>query len=91
MTTPNGIEDPELKNLLRENARLENENNRMIRYIYRSTKWSSVFSVVKWIVIVAATIGLFYYLKPVIDSLATSYQTITGHQMPNFSSFFISK
>jgi hypothetical protein len=81
--------DPKEEILLKENQRLLEENNRMLRYLYRSSKWSAFFSILKWIIVIAATIGLFYYFKPIFDSLGSMYQTITGHSLPNgFSSFF---
>ena len=82
------MEDPELKNLLRENNRLEEENNRMLQYIYRSTRWTTIFSIVRWIIILAVAVGLFYYLKPIWDSLGTTYEYLTGHPLPDFPGVF---
>ncbi len=82
------MDDPELKTLLRKNIKIEEENAQMLRYLYRSARWSTVFSIIRWVVIIGVAIGGFYYFKPIFDSLATSYQYITGHQMPGFTNFF---
>ncbi|HZS42731.1 MAG TPA: hypothetical protein VFA52_00735 [Candidatus Paceibacterota bacterium] len=82
------MDDPELKNLLRENIKLGEENNRMLRYMYRSARWSTVFSIIRWAIIIGLAIGAFYYLKPVIDRLSASYVFLTGHQLPTVGNFF---
>jgi hypothetical protein len=82
------MEDSEIKTLIREDIRLAEENNRMLHKISKRTRWVFIISIVKWIIVIGATIGLFYFLKPYADSLTSAYQAITGQHIPDFSKYF---
>ena len=82
------MDDPELKNLLHEDIRLAEENNVLLRKLYRRTHWVFILSLLKWIILVGVTSGAFYFLKPYIETFSNSYQVITGQHLPDFSKYF---
>ncbi len=81
--------DPKFHILLEENNRLLEDNSRRLRRLERRSQVAFWFSMIKWVIVIGATIGFYYYFKPVLDSLTHTYQLITGHSFPSsFSSFF---
>ncbi len=70
--------DDELKNLLKENIDLSKKNHEVMSKVLRYQKWAFVWAVIKWTFIIGSTIGAFYLLKPMLDSLMGSYSSLLG-------------
>jgi len=57
---------------------LERENNDMLRSIKRALVLGQVFGVVRWVIIIGGTIGVFYYFEPVFSQLLSTYSDLLG-------------
>ena len=55
-------------------------NNAVLRSIQSRARWSMIFSVLRWLVIIGVAIGAYYYLQPYLQQLADVYQKVTGTQ-----------
>lgn len=70
--------DKEDKNLLRENLKLNRENNRLLKKMRRGMLFSSFFRLLYWLIIIGASLGTYYYLQPYIDEAKNTYNQIKG-------------
>lgn len=52
------------------------ENNEMLRKLLRAQRWSTFFSALRWIIIIGATVGAYYYLQPYLDQLLDLYEQL---------------
>ena len=80
--------NPEEKAALKHIEEVSDENNRMIRRMYRSVRFGQFISLIKWAVIIGVAIGAFYYLQPVFDKIDGIYSSLTNSHLPNFMDFF---
>lgn len=78
--------DPELTKLIRETFRLSKENNEMLRKVRGVQKRDALFSLFKWLMIIAIGVGSFYFLQPYIDLVQQLIQE-TGATINKFNSF----
>ncbi len=62
--------DPEAKNLLEANLELSKENNRILRKLKRYHTRSTMFTVVKFLVIIGLMFGAYYYVSPYVNKLS---------------------
>jgi len=68
--------DPDEKELLEKTYSLAEENNKILRGIRSSNRWSTLFRAIYWIVIIGASIGAFYYVQPYANLLLKEYSVI---------------
>ncbi len=52
---------------------LSESNNRLLRSIKRSILWGRIIHTAYWIIIIGASVGAFYFLKPYISQLEDLY------------------
>jgi len=52
---------------------LSESNNRILRAIKRSILWGRIIHTVYWVVIIGASIGAFYFMKPYLSQLEDLY------------------
>ncbi len=52
---------------------LSEENNRILKKMLRSMRWGRLVRVIYWSVILAASVGAFYYVQPYWDGLVDIY------------------
>jgi hypothetical protein len=57
---------------LNEIFRMTEENNRILRGIRRTQYVSNVFRILYWLIILASLGGAYYFIKPIMTSLAGS-------------------
>ena len=81
--------DPEIKELLRRNIKLTEENNAILRKMHRSAMWSSFFRFVYWLLIIAAAVASFYYTQPYLDKALQLYNQVqaTTNQVKSITNF----
>lgn len=60
---------PEEKSLLERTYKIVEENNSILRGIRMANRISAGIRIFYWLVIVGATLGLFYYMQPYLDSM----------------------
>lgn len=63
---------------IEEIRNLERENNEMLRGIKRALVLGQVFGVIRWVIIIGGTVGVFYYFEPVFMQLLSTYQDLLG-------------
>jgi len=61
--------------LNRLEAKVE-ENHRLLKKLLLHNRWLSLVTAIKWIVVIGAAFGLYYYLQPFIDQTVQLYKTI---------------
>jgi len=60
---------PEEKSLLERTHKLAEENNAILHGLRRSARWSTVFKVAYWFVIIGVSVGAFYAIQPYMNML----------------------
>jgi predicted MFS family arabinose efflux permease len=60
---------PEERSLLERTAALAAENNKILRSIRRSNRWSAVMRVIYWVLIIGVSFGAYYYIQPWITNM----------------------
>lgn len=65
--------DPETKQLLKENLDISKENNVLLKRMVRNQKWTNVYRVTYWAIIIFSTLGAFYFIKPFLGNLLNVY------------------
>lgn len=65
--------DFEEKELVRKTFALAEENNRLLRKMRSSLRWTRIFRLIYWVIILGITVGAFYYIQPYIDQLMGVY------------------
>jgi len=74
--------DPEARQLMRNNLKLTEENNEMLKKLYRAHKWGVAWRIFYWTLIIALTFGAYYFIQPFLDQI----KNITGGTL-NFEQF----
>jgi len=57
---------------------LVKENNHILKGMRRASRWTSIFRVIYWVLIIGASLGAYYFVQPYVDTLVKSYQGIRG-------------
>ena len=69
------MNDKDLENYLRENVRLNRENNELLKKINSRQKWSRNWTVIYWVFILGAAALGYYYAFPYFQDFK---QQLTG-------------
>jgi hypothetical protein len=70
------MNDQEIKALMEANLELTKENNHMLKKIRGVQKRSALLSAIRWLVFIAAALGLIYYIRPFISKITQFYNSI---------------
>lgn len=65
--------DPETTHLLRKTLELAEENNRILKNLQSTARWSRFFFFVKWLIIIGLTFGTYYFIQPYLDQIMETY------------------
>jgi hypothetical protein len=65
--------DEETKKLLEENLKLSKENNGLLLKLYKIQRWAQITRYLYWVIIIGASLGALYYLKPYLGNLMNLY------------------
>lgn len=65
--------DPETKQLLRESIEISKDNNEMLKKMVRAQKWTNIYRVVYWSIIIFSSVGAYYFIQPYFSSLINLY------------------
>ena len=57
---------------------LAEENNKILRGMKRSMQLARFFSVLKWVVVIGGTVGIYYYFQPMVNQLLDTYSQLLG-------------
>lgn len=70
--------DPEIEDLLRENIKVSKENNELLHKIWSDVKYKRVLKFLYWAILIALTLGAYYYIQPIVEGITGSYGSIKG-------------
>lgn len=65
--------DSQEKQRLERVLELSEENNQILKRILRGMRWGRLVRIIYWSVIIAASVGAFYYVQPYWDALRDFY------------------
>ncbi len=68
--------EPETKKILEETLELSKENNKILRKMRSTMRWSRAFKAVYWTAIIGSMFGAYYYFQPIIDGLMSTYDSV---------------
>jgi len=64
----------DLKNLVRENIRIAEDNNRLLRKIVSANRWTRIFKLLYWVIIISSMMGIYYYIQPILIDILDVYK-----------------
>ena len=64
------------RQLLRRSLKLAEENNDLLRYLRGAERIRRMTWVIKWLVIVALSVGAYYVIAPYLDGVKQTYSGI---------------
>lgn len=70
-----GEERPTLQKILD----LVVENNVMLHRLQSARRWANFVSIAKWVILIAASAGVYYYLQPILErwpTIWTQFQAV---------------
>jgi len=70
--------DQETKVVLGEILQITRENNEHLRVINNRARFHSVLKFFYWAVIIALTVGAYYWIQPYLNLLLASYSGLTS-------------
>ncbi len=70
--------DHDMREEVHETLELAQENNRILRSIQRARRWGIAFSILKWVIIIGSSVGLYYYFEPQINSVMDAWDLAAG-------------
>lgn len=70
--------ESEDRELLKKTLAVSEENNKMLRSIYRAQRWGRVWKITYWVAVVALAFGAYYYIQPYVDRLLEVYGGLSG-------------
>lgn len=66
----------ELQQMVKDNLELTERNHKILRNLQRAMHRRMVMTVVYWIIILGAMLGIYYYLQPVVDVVVERYDAL---------------
>jgi hypothetical protein len=67
------MEDDRIEKLLLQNNKLIQENNELLKKVYRYIKWKRILGVLYWVLIIGTISGLLFFIKPYLDQVLSTY------------------
>ncbi|MCR4284203.1 MAG: hypothetical protein NUV64_02720 [Parcubacteria group bacterium] len=68
----------DLKNLIRENIRIAEDNNRLLRKIVSANRWARIFKLLYWVIIISSMVGVYYYVQPILIDILDTYKGLVS-------------
>lgn len=75
------------RELIEKTLELAEENNKMLRRLYRNMKWSRAWRIFYWVIIIGLSVGAYYYIQPYVKGLLDVYGGIEG-DLKNIQNMF---
>jgi hypothetical protein len=81
--------DPETSELLRKLTELTEENNKILLKVQKHTRLATFFTVVKWMLFIALTVGSYFAVQPYLGQAVDTYKAIdsTRVQSQNLNNY----
>ena len=64
---------PEEKSLLERTYKMSEENNAILRSMRRSARIANAMRYVYWVVIIALSVGAYYFIQPYVNFLTSEF------------------
>ncbi len=64
---------PEERDLLNRSIEIAEENNKILRGIRRSSRISTFFRILYWLIILGTAFGAYYFIQPYTNAIIKSY------------------
>ena len=68
--------DPDDKELVRATLNLAKENNRMLKSLYSSYRWSRILRITYWVIVIGLALTGYYYAQPYLEKVRDIYHEI---------------
>ncbi|KKW11235.1 MAG: hypothetical protein UY50_C0018G0003 [Parcubacteria group bacterium GW2011_GWA2_49_9] len=69
---------PEERQLLIQTSRLVEENNKILRKMHRAALWGRIMRILYWAVIIALSVGAYYFIQPYVEQVQGIYGGVKG-------------
>lgn len=70
---------------MKKTLELTQENNKILRSIRRSNRWSAFMRVIYWAIIIGASVWSYNFLQPYLKTVLNAYETMQAN-MGNLNS-----
>jgi hypothetical protein len=70
--------DQEDRRNLEHTLSLAKDNNRMLKKLHRAMRWSRFFRLIYLVIIIAASVGAYYYVQPYLEQVSNAYNGFKG-------------
>ena len=70
---------PEEKSLLERTYRMAEENNKILKSIRSSARWSLALKVSYWVLIIVLSYGAYYFIQPYLQTMLGLYGQVQGN------------
>ena len=68
--------DLQEKQLLEQNLEVSKETNHLLKKVVSAQRWGRVFRIFYWAIIIGGSIGVYYWLQPVMNQVLGNYDAI---------------
>jgi hypothetical protein len=68
--------NPDDKRLLLKTVELSQENNRLLKKLDRMYRLTRAIRVTYWVLIIAITLGAYYFIQPYVDGARAAYTSV---------------
>jgi hypothetical protein len=68
--------NPEEKELLKETAELTRENNKILKSMRRSARFSAFLRFIYWAIILGGAVASYYFIEPYLTAVINGYSQI---------------
>ncbi len=84
------MEGDGVEELLRENLKLNAENNKILKKIHNHIRWGRAMKALYWVIVIGSALGVYYFLQPLIENIISIYRDIAlaGGELKEFMSSF---
>jgi hypothetical protein len=72
--------EDDLKNLLQKNLEVSQESLKILKKINRARIIGNIFTFLKWMIIIGASIGIYYYIQPYLGKLTDLWKQLQEMQ-----------
>jgi len=72
------FEEKELKELLKKNIEISGESLKILRKMHRSAIIGRFFWILKWLVIIGLSAGIYYYIEPYLRTIIDNFNAISS-------------
>ncbi len=70
--------DEYVKELMRKNLEVSQESFKILKKMHRARIWGGVFKTIKWIVIIALSVGSYYYVEPYLNKMIDTVSSMSS-------------